>query len=216
MISRRFHLGGAMEQTDIAHELALAQLQRARLDNEKLTHELEAQRRARPWYQLPIQLVPLVTALVSVVGFLWGVMQYTGQQQKNRAEREAQSKREMEITERQFMEPWLKSQRDIYTEALDAAVAIANGREFRGHTTAEEKFWQLYHGRMILVETEEVSGAMKRFGECLGATRCASNDMNTLAHELATAMAKSMAAAARMKYAEFSSHQFQYTSGRER
>jgi len=204
-----------MEQTDVAHELAQMQLQRARLDNEKLAHELEAQRRARPWYQFPIQFVPLITALVSVSGFLWGVVQYAGQQQKNRDEHEVQSKRETEAAERQFMEPWLKNQRDIYTEALDAAVAIANGQESKERATAVEKFWRLYHGRMILVETEEVSGAMKRFGECVSATRCTSDHMNTLARELASAMAKSMATTARMKYDEFAANRFQYI-GRER
>jgi hypothetical protein len=204
-----------MEQTDVARELAQAQLQRARLDNEKLARELEAQSRARPWYQFPLQLVPLITALVSVAGFLWGMVQYAGQQQKNRDEREVQSKRETATAERQFMEPWLKSQRDIYTEALDAAVAIANAQESKDRATAEEKFWRLYHGRMILVETEEVSGAMKRFGECLGTPRCIPDHMNALARELASTMAKSMAATARMKYDEFAANQFQYMgSGR--
>jgi len=204
-----------MEQTDVARELAQAQLQRARLDNEKLARELEAQGRPRPWYQIPIQFVPLITALVSVAGFLWGVLQYAGQQQKNRDERVAQSKRETETAERQFMEPWLKSQRDIYTEALNAAVAIANAQEPRDIAVAQEKFWQLYHGRMILVETEEVSGAMKRFGECLGVPRCIPEHMNELARELATAMAESMAATARMKYDDFAANQFHY-SGRGR
>jgi hypothetical protein len=204
-----------MEQTDVARELAQAQLQRARLDNEKLARELEAQSRARPWYQFPIQLVPLITALVSVAGFLWGMVQYAGQQQKNRTEREVQSKRETQTAERQFMEPWLESQRDIYTEALDAAVAIANGQEPKDRAIAEEKFWRLFHGRMILVETQEVSGAMKRFGECLDVPRCTPGDMNARARTLATAMAQSMAATARMNYDEFAANQFQYTD-RER
>ena len=199
-----------MEQADVARELAQAQLQRARLDNEKLAREVEAQSRPRPWYQIPIQFVPLVTALVSVAGFLWGVLQYAGQQQKNRDERVAQSKRETETAERQFMEPWLKSQRDIYTEALDAAAVIANAQEPKDRTIAEEKFWRLFHGRMILVETKEVSGAMIRFSDCLPVSRCTPQDMNKLARELATAMAKSMAATARVKYDDFAANQFQY------
>jgi hypothetical protein len=76
-----------------------------------------------------------------------------------------------------------------------------------------EEFWRLYQGKMILVETKSVSGAMVTFGECLdGTDDCSRAEMNSRCRELATAMAESMAATAKMTFREFAGNQFQYTS----
>src|SRR5712691_8714971 len=133
-----------MEQSDVPQKLTFAQLQNIQLQNDKLALELAKQRQSPPWCQFPVQLVPLITALVSVAGFLWGVLEYTGEQKKNRLEREKQSLREKETVEREFMKPWLESQRAIYSEALIAAAAAANSSEQKERAVAEQKFWQLY------------------------------------------------------------------------
>ncbi|MDH4064506.1 MAG: hypothetical protein OEW19_08900, partial [Acidobacteriota bacterium] len=124
------------------------------------------------------------------------------------------SVREQATAEREFMKPWLESQRDIYEQALTAAAAAANARDAKDRATAEERFWQLYHGRMITVETREVSGGMVQVGRCLdGSDACDVDEMNARTRALATAMAGSMAATARMSYREFAENQFHY-SGR--
>lgn len=200
-----------MDEPDPSRQLAQAQLTKLQLENEKLALELAKQ---RGWYQFPVQLVPLVTALLSVAGFLWGVLQYTDAQQKNRLEREKQSLREIDTAQREFMKPWLEGQRQIYQEALSAAATAANTREPGERAAAEQKFWQLYHGRMILVETKSVSAAMVQYGHCLdGSEACPPEEKNQRNRRLASAMAESMAATATMSYREFVENQFRYTPG---
>jgi|GEM_PF-3066631 len=203
-----------MNEPDVAEQLALAQLRRTELENEKLALELARQGKAPAWYQFPIQFVPLITALVAVAGFLWGVVQYTNAQRKDRAAREVQSVREKEIAEREFMKPWLESQRSIYLEALTAAAAAVNSREPKVRAAAAQSFWQLYNGRMILVETQSVSDAMVEFGRCLdGSNVCNPEELDKRTHALASAIAASMAATAKLSYQEFAANQFRYSPG---
>lgn len=203
-----------MEQPDIQDSLAVAQLENARLSNEKLTLDLVGSRQG-PWYKLPTQLVPIVTALVSVGGFLIGVYQYTGEQKKNRMDRETQSIREKETAQRELMKPWLESQRAIYTEALEAVAKAANSTDKSVRVPAEERFWQLYQGPMILVETPAVSGAMKGFGKCLtGEDKCDAKALDERTRQLATAMADSMGETSGLTYQEFAAKKFKYNVGK--
>ena len=193
--------------------LAAAQLERLQLENEKLRLELAALRRVRPWYHLPVQIVPIVTALLAIAGFSWGIIQYRHEQAKNRHEQQSQSASQRVVAEREFMKPWLESQRAIYTRALVAAATVANTNDAKRRTQATEEFWRLYQGEMILVETKSVSGKMVDFGNCLTMKDvCDRKEMNRRCKELATAMATSMAATAGMKFEEFSANQFKYGS----
>src|SRR5690349_757200 len=156
-------------------------------------------------------MVPIITALVSVAGFLWGVYEFTSEQAKNRDAETAQQKREADLAERELMKPWLESQRQIYSQSLSAAAIVANSADSEKVKTATEEFFELYQGQMILVETKDVSAAMVGFGKCLnGSDQCSRADMNTRCRALGTAMATSMARTAKMTYQEFASNQFRY------
>lgn len=207
-----------MEKAELDLKLAAAQLQRAELDNQRLTIELEKLRRPAPWFQVPLQFVPLVTAMVSVAGFLWGINLYMETQNANRdasvkqaQQREDQAKQENLSREREFMQPWLKSQRDIYEQALDAAATASTSRDPKLRSSAIDAFWQLYYGRMVLVETTAVSGAMKEMGACLRQEGfCIQTQKTDRVLKLGSAMALSMAATAKMSYEEFSKNQYLY------
>jgi hypothetical protein len=194
------------------------QLERLQLENEKLRLELAERRRPKPWLHLPIQMVPIVTALVAVAGFSWGIVQYGQEQAKNRREQHAQAARQQELAQRELMKPWLESQRDIYAQALAAAATVANASDGKVRAQAAEEFWRLYQGKMILVETRSVSDAMVSFGSCLSGNAvretCDRSALNERSRRLATAMADSMAATAKMTYEQFAGNQFTYTSTR--
>lgn len=192
----------AIERNDgINKSLQAAELEQARLTNEKIKVELVELRRART-HPILAQLVPVITTLVAVAGFLWGVAQYVGEQKKAQ-----------ETAEREYMKPWLESQREIYLQALSFAATVANSNNNKKREEAADGFWQLYQGKMILVETKSVSEAMISFGYCLEiAGSCDKNEMNSRLRVLATAMAGSMAATAKMTFKEFSANQFKYTS----
>ncbi|HEV2990238.1 MAG TPA: hypothetical protein VG759_17470 [Candidatus Angelobacter sp.] len=187
-------------EDDSATALRQAQLDQVRLTNEKLKLEVDELRKQQHAHPILAQTIPVVTALVAVAGFLWGVAQYSEQQEKSR-----------ETAAREFMKPWLESQREIYMQALSFAATVANSDSPAERKQATDDFWQLYQGKMILVETKSVSGAMVQFGHCLdGSDNCAKNQMNDRSRALATAMAESMAATAKMSFKEFSANQFKY------
>ena len=159
-------------------------------------------------------MVPMITALIAIAGFWFGLLRYQDEQQKNRLEQEKQSLREEESREREFMKPWLENQRETYQQALSAAATVTNSDNAETRRRAAEEFWRLYQGKMILVETKPVSDAMVVFGHCLDGTQtCTRPQMNDLCHALATKMAESMAATARMTFKEFAANQFKYTAG---
>jgi len=191
----------ASDESNIEQPMRSAQLEELRLRNEKLKIELDELRKGKPWYQTPIQFVPLATALVAIAGFWWGLVRYQDDQQKAQVARE-----------REFMKPWLENQRDIYRKALSAAGSLANTENAQTRKKAAEEFWSLYHGEMILVETTTVTTAMVSFGLCLNGSeiKCEKKKLDELAHKLGTAMAESMSATAGMTFEEFSSNQFKY------
>jgi hypothetical protein len=202
------------ERDSVEQERQAAQLKQVQLQNEKLALDLADLKNGKPWYHLPAQLVPLVTALIAIAGFWLGLMRYQDEQQKNRFEQERQSLREEENRQRDFMKPWLDNQRDIYQQALTAAATIANTDKPETRREATEDFWRLYQGKMILVETKTVSDAMVQFGICLdGSVACNRSEMNDRCRILATAMADSMAATAKMTFKEFADNQFKYIPG---
>ena len=192
-------------ESTIEQSIRSAQLEELRLKNEKLKMEVQDLRKGRPWYQVPMQFVPIATALITIAGFWIGLFRY----QSDQAER---FKHEQEAREREFMKPWLENQREIYRKALSAVAVLANTENADSQKKMAEQFWSLYHGEMILVETKAVSDAMVAFGKCLDGSKmlCTKPALNDLALNLGTAMHESMASSAKMTYEEFSSNQFKY------
>jgi hypothetical protein len=194
--------------------LQLAQLEQLQLRNERLKFKLASVGRQKPWYTVPTQMSAMITALVAFAGFAWGLVQYGREQRRNREALHDQSVREQETAEREFMKPWLESQRETYLQALTAAGTIPNSEDSKARKQATDDFWRLYQGKMILVETKSVSGAMVHYGHCLDGTEvCDREELNTRCRALATAMAGSMAATAKMTFKEFADNQFRYSSG---
>src|SRR5207244_8169285 len=98
-------VGGTPAENTSERERQLAQLEQIRLQNEKLGLELADVRKGKPWYHAMTQLVPIVTALIAIAGFWWGLIRYQDEQQKNRLEQEKPSLRKEESRKRQGMTP---------------------------------------------------------------------------------------------------------------
>lgn len=62
------------DDTNPEELLRLAQLEELRLKNEKLQLELNVLRKGKPWHQILIQFVPVLTALIAFAGFFWGLL----------------------------------------------------------------------------------------------------------------------------------------------
>ena len=197
-----------MEDTDLERRLAAAELERAQLECQRLSIELNKLRSTAPWYQKPLQLLPMLTACISVLAFAFSVAVFAWTQY-------SQGKSAARQAEREFMKPWLESQWETYSDALDAASGAITSADPAEKAVSERKFWQLYYGRMVMVETKGVSGAMTAVGDCLK-VKPACEPGRERGHVLALAsqMAKSMKETAQVSYDAYIDNQFEYASER--
>lgn len=174
------------------NELQRAQLEQLRLQNEKLRAEINTPPR-KSWIQGVLTYLPMLSAFIALWGVAWGLFQYQN------------------ANENEQMKPWLQSQREIYRETLAIVAEVSNPPSDDARQTAVARFWQQYHGKMVLVETKDVSDAMMHFSRCLWELPpCDQTLMNIRTKALASRMAVSMANTAKMTYSEFESNQFKY------
>lgn len=112
-------------------------------DLEARISKLEAARRGLTSVDLITKVVPACVAIAAVV---IGIFQY-------------QNTKNMEFRQR-FWEERLK----LYQEACSAASTIATAKTLADSQQQQSEFWQLYWGRLSLIEDREVMTAMVRFG----------------------------------------------------
>src|SRR5437016_10086000 len=147
------------------------------------------------------QFATLITALVAVAGFLFGVYQYQKQQGLNRMSA-------TESRDREFLRPLWEKQVALYFDASEAAATIATTSDPEERRKAEARFWTLYWGPLVMVESPEVSGAMKKFGNCLRGE--GDGDLRDLSLSLASAFQSSLTEGANLRLVEFSKGKIDY------
>jgi hypothetical protein len=162
-----------------------------------------------------------VTVLVAVLGFVFTVWQYRSEQQKKRAaidaqsardkaERDERARRDSDSAQREFMKPLIEKQQALYFEASNAAATIASSSDDRERSKARDTFWRLYWGPLVMVESTQVSRAMKSFGSCLGRVQCKADEIKNRSLALASALEASMLKTWNAKPEEFTNNQFIY------
>jgi hypothetical protein len=201
--------------------LANAQLEKLGLENAKLKFELENLKRGKGLSSL-IPYLPLITVLITIAGFGFGVYQYRTQQQanreaqaeqsrKDREARESQSKKDTEEAQREFMKPLLQNQLSLYLQASAAAATISTSTDPVERKKAINDFWRLYEGPLIMVESKDVSGAMVAFGECLNKPEsCDKKNLSDRAHAIASRMQESLLRSWNTNPENFAADKFTY------
>jgi hypothetical protein len=154
--------------------------------NEKLSFEVEDLRRQGPWGKRLKALLPILTGLLAVVGFWFGVYQYVraeaaSLQERREAEkgRLAQQRVADETFRRELRretaKPLWERQLALYIEAAEKAATIATTQDREARKAAEARFWVLYWGPLAVVEdvglvkahVAAIERAMVRFGEAI-------------------------------------------------
>jgi hypothetical protein len=139
--------------------------------------EVEALRSSRWWDRVVGRYLPLITALLAVVGFWFGVIQYYAQRGDSEKQlAEAQQGRADELR-REAAKPFWEMQLKLYARASEAAATIATSDDEAARSRAESEFWLLYWGPLSCVEDvgiekkphPEVEAAMVQFGNYLKA-----------------------------------------------
>ncbi len=166
--------------------------------------------------------LPLITVLVTIAGFGFGIYQYREQQQANRVAqteqskkdreaREIQSKKDTEAAQREFMKPLLQNQLSLYLQATAAAATISTSTDPVERKKAMNDFWRLYEGPLIMVESKEVSGAMIAFGDCLNESgNCDKAEISKRAHAIASRMQESLLRSWNTNPENFAADKFTY------
>lgn len=191
------------------------------LEIQKLTREVESAANLAG-IDVALRLMPAITVLVTVLGFIFAVWQYRTEQIKTRvalnqqnlkeaAERLERAHRNDEAAQREFMRPLLLKQQELYFEAATAAATIVSSNEIAERRKAEVKFYTLYWGPLVMVESQDVSGAMKNFERCLrGVQNCTAADLRNRSLALASTLETSMLKTWNAKPEEFTKGQFIY------
>lgn len=189
----------------------------ASLDSRKLELEIEklaldvASAREVQRFNLVLRLMPSLTIMVTVLGFGFSVWQYSSEQSKGREAAERQAVRDAEASQREFMKPLLDKQQQLYFEAATAAATIASSADAAQRRQAEATFWMLYWGPLVMVESTDVSGAMKAFGRCIsGAEKCTGADLQNRSLALASALEASILRTWNTRPGDFVRGQFVY------
>lgn len=167
------------EKDNLQDRLVIAQLEKINLEIESLKRNTGESRLVR--------YLPLLTTLVAVAGFLFGVYQFKAQQEERlRTERLANN--------REFKKALWEKQLTYYLEAAQAASTLASFNENDEkdiqpeRTKARIRFWQLYYGELAVIEDSNVSNAMVRYGRCLrdyDLRKCNQSDLKQYARVLA-------------------------------
>src|SRR5580765_1297232 len=179
------------------------ELEKLGLEVERLSIEISKAKRGNSIDSL-VRLTPLITVVLAVFGLVFTVYQYKVEQRNNRIAHEQQldkeareradrDQRDAVLAQREFMKPLLEKQQQFYFEASSAAAIIAASNNPEEQRKAEVTFWKLYWGPLVFVESTEVSGAMKKFGNCLSHIEdCDDADLKDRSLALASTMEESI------------------------
>jgi hypothetical protein len=100
--------------------------------------------------------IKVLSLLGGAIAFCWGVFQFIATQ---KAQTET---RRIEATK-----PFLERQLKLYTDATQAAAALATSDKPEELDAAGKRFWLLYWGELALVEDEMVEASMVQLGHVL-------------------------------------------------
>jgi shikimate kinase len=128
------------------------------------------------------KLLPLITAIVAVSGFIFGIWQFNkGQElltrqiisaetiaEKNIRAEEKQSREELLASkEREYLQKFWQERLRLYEEVTRATGQIASSDTLDDAKTSIGVFWKLYWGPLSILEDRVVLSAMVVYGEKL-------------------------------------------------
>ena len=148
-----------------------AELERLRLEIAKLKEQT-------PWHDYIARFIPLVTAVVAVAGFIWGINQFNTDQESRatqlaadiemHAETIANQRNELDKkTEQEFRKRFWEERLADYRQVTKLAATIAMSKAPQEVEDARSEFWVYYYGELSLIEDRDVFNAMVAFGQAL-------------------------------------------------
>jgi hypothetical protein len=177
-------------------------LERRKLQAEVRKLELDIGAMSRKaWDERLVKLTPLLSVIIAALTVIATVWQY-----------HEQGVHQAELSRREAVKPLLDRQTELYMEASKVVARLAQAPTARERSAEDvRKFWELYNGPLIIVESRGVSGAMQRFGSCLGAeASCDRSTLEKASRALSTAILESIRDDSRMTPAQFAESRHHY------
>jgi hypothetical protein len=172
---------------------------------EKLRLEIEEMKRNGAWNRRLGRYLPVLSTVIPLVALLLTIMQLRHQ-----------SEAAALTAQRGFMEPVLTRQLNTYFEASGAAATIAGSQDADEQKKAREAFFRLYWGPLVMLESKEVSGAMKGFGWCLEqADRCGAADLQRRSLLLSSTLQNDLFESWKLTPEQYASRMIDYQKNRE-
>src|SRR5262245_58459724 len=111
--------------------------------------------------------VRLVSPILAIAAFAWGIYTYRHASQQELARRAADAERTAETRRIEATRPYLDRQLALYTEATRITATVATSADKAAVAAARRRFEELYWGELALVERNQVASAMKAFRSAL-------------------------------------------------
>ncbi|MGJ8675974.1 MAG: hypothetical protein ACSHX0_00510 [Akkermansiaceae bacterium] len=105
----------------------------------------------------------VITALLTVAAFLWGIYTYRDTTKQKLAAQIAEDAKSAETRRIEATRPFLDRQLQLYTEAVQVTSMIATSSDDAEIQRTTIRFEQLYWGELALVERSGVATAMVNF-----------------------------------------------------
>lgn len=112
-------------------------------------------------------LLKLLSPLLAVAAFVWGIYTYRDTSQQQLARQKADAERTAETRRIEATRPYLDKQLTLYTEATKVTASLATTTDEKERAKSKKRFMELYWGELGLVERDSVSRAMVKFREAL-------------------------------------------------
>jgi hypothetical protein len=188
-------LGDATKPTENISDL------KARAELEKLNLEIQNLKSKNGWSEKVAQFTPLLTVLIAVAGFCFGVYQFNSQQKENmkRFTNEQNAKleslrveleRDRAEREKAYSMPLFERYISLCLEASNAASTVATASNSTIKEKAKEEFLKILIGPLHALAPANIINAMDEFQRCLNDQSCTELELLSKSKELATLIGK--------------------------
>jgi Tfp pilus assembly protein PilO len=161
----------------------------------KLELELRNIKETPKWSSRIQQFIPVITALIAVSGFLWGIYTYNKQENARQQAEERQAIRDQELREKEYKKRFWEEQLDAYTKITQSSARLATLPAGDEREKEYQHFRELYHGNLIMFTDTQVIDAVQEFLQKYLTYRsepAIQGEVDTLARKLAIACRESL------------------------
>ncbi len=132
---------------------------------EKLKAETESLRSSNRWENRVTRYAPIVTVLIAVASFWFGIYQFTRQQTAENEKLRGQFADSIKLSEKEFRRHFYEKQLDVYFDVSKTVAQMATVGDSIEGDRLHTHFLELYNGSLIIVQDSDVRDAAETFEE---------------------------------------------------